>query len=86
MKNTFKFIFLYFTFLNDYTAKLANKKVKNQSGRIKTNNQKIKVFKVEASYKDIFNGMDVKNEGVDLDKFMTLGSMTEPTTNGNWSK
>jgi hypothetical protein len=57
-----------------------------EAGEIEKNNQKIKVFKVEASYKDIFNGMDVKNEGVDLDKFMTLGSMTEPTTNGNWSK
>lgn len=57
-----------------------------EAGEIEKNNQKIKVFEVKASFKDIFNGMEVKNEGVDLEEFMILGSMTEPTTNGNWSK
>ena len=55
------------------------------AGEVEKGKQKIKVFEVKASFKDIFNGMDVKNEGVDLDDFMILGSMTDPTTNGNWN-
>jgi len=55
-----------------------------EAGEVEKGKQKVKVFEVKASFKDIFAGMDVKNEGVDLDEFMILGSMTEPTTNGNW--
>ena len=55
-----------------------------QAGEIEKGKTKVKVFEVKASFKDIFNGMDVKNEGVDLEEYMILGSMTEPTTNGNW--
>ena len=54
------------------------------AGEVEKGKIKVKVFEVKASFKDIFTGMDVKNEGVDLDEFMILGSMTEPTTNGNW--
>ena len=55
-----------------------------EAGEIEKGKQRVKVFEVKASFKDIYNGMDVKNEGVDLSKEMILGSMTEPTTNGNW--
>lgn len=54
------------------------------AGEIEKGKLKVKVFEVRASFKDIFKGMEVKNEGVNLEEFMTLGSMTEPTTNGNW--
>lgn len=57
-----------------------------EAGELEKNNQKIKVFEVSASYKDIFAGMEVQNEGVDLEDFMILGSMSEPKTTGNWSK
>ena len=63
-----------------------NKQFTIEAGEMEKNNQKIKVFEVKASFKDIFNGMEVQNEGVDLEDFMILGSMNEPTTNGNWSK
>ena len=43
-----------------------------------------KVFEVKTQYKNVYNGLDLKNEGVDLDAYIAVGSMEEPTTNGNW--
>jgi hypothetical protein len=29
-------------------------------------------------------GLETENEGYDMTAFMSVGSMEEPTTNGNW--
>lgn len=54
------------------------------AGEIEKGKVKVKVFEVSAPYTEIFKGMDIKNEGVDLSEALTVGSMFEPTTNGNW--
>ncbi|PIZ06644.1 MAG: hypothetical protein COY57_00890, partial [Flavobacteriales bacterium CG_4_10_14_0_8_um_filter_32_5] len=54
------------------------------SGEIEKGKVKVKVFEVKAAYKDVYTGLDLKNEGVDLDAFVAVGSMEESTTNGNW--
>lgn len=54
------------------------------SGEIEKGKVKVKVFEVKAAYKDVYYGLDLKNEGVDLDAFVAVGSMEESTTNGNW--
>jgi len=45
---------------------------------------KVKVFEAKASYKDIYSGLAINNEGVNVNLFMAIGSLTDPTLNGNW--
>lgn len=54
------------------------------SGEIEKGKVMVKVFEVKTPYKNVYNGLDLKNEGVDLDAYIAVGSMEEPTTNGNW--
>lgn len=60
------------------------KKFKIESGEIEKGKVKVKVFEVNAPYTDIFRGLKTDNEGIDMTKSLTLGSMVEPTINGNW--
>lgn len=54
------------------------------NGEIEKGKVKVKVFEAKAAYKDVYYGLDLKNEGVDLDAFVAVGSLEESTTNGNW--
>ncbi len=54
------------------------------AGEIEKGKVMVKVFEVKTPYKNVYNGLDLKNEGVDLDAYIAVGSMEEPTTNGNW--
>ena len=54
------------------------------AGEIEKGKVMVKVFEVKTQYKNVYNGLDLKNEGVDLDAYIAIGSMEEPTTNGNW--
>jgi len=54
------------------------------AGEVEKGKVKVKVFEVKVPKRTIYNGLDVENQGLKLDKDMALGSMTEPTTNGNW--
>lgn len=54
------------------------------AGEIEKGKVMVKVFEVKTQYKNVYNGLDLKNEGVDLDAYIAVGSMEEPTTNGNW--
>lgn len=54
------------------------------AGEIEKGKVMVKVFEVKTPYKNVYNGLDLKNEGVDLDAYIAIGSMEEPTTNGNW--
>jgi hypothetical protein len=55
------------------------------AGAVEKNKMKVPVFEVKASLKDIYNGLSTDNEGYDMSEFITVGSMEEPTTNGNWN-
>jgi hypothetical protein len=54
------------------------------AGEIEKGKVMVKVFEVKTQYKNVYNGLDLKNEGVDLDAYIAVGSMEDPTTNGNW--
>lgn len=54
------------------------------AGEIEKGKVMAKVFEVKTPYKNVYHGLDLKNEGVDLDAYIAVGSMEEPTTNGNW--
>lgn len=54
------------------------------ASQIEKSGQKIQVFEAYASYKDIYQGLNLKNEGVNLNDVLRVGSLTEATTNGNW--
>ena len=54
------------------------------SGEVEKGKVKVKVFEVTAPYKEIFKGLKTDNEGIDMSHALILGSMTEPSINGNW--
>ena len=39
-----------------------------------------------ASYGVIYAGLDAKNEAVDLEDGLQVGSMDDPSTSGNWGE
>lgn len=54
------------------------------AGEITRNNVKVKVFEVFAPYKSIYKGLETDKHSIKMDDGLRLGSMTEPSTNGNW--
>lgn len=54
------------------------------AGEIEKGKVKVKVFEVTAPYTEIFKGLKTDNEGIDMTQALILGSMTEPSINGNW--
>lgn len=54
------------------------------SGEIEKGKVKVKVFEVTAPFKEIFKGLKTNNEGIDMSQALILGSMEEPSINGNW--
>ena len=57
-----------------------------QAGVIEKGKVMVKVFEVSASFEVIYNGLDTDNEGIDLSDGLKVGSMTEPSTSGNWGE
>ena len=55
-----------------------------KAGAIEKHKNQVPVFEVNAAFTDIFMGLETDNEGYDMTKFMAVGSMEEPKTNGNW--
>lgn len=55
-----------------------------KAGAIEKNKNQVSVFEVSAALTDIYAGLETDNEGYDMTEFMAVGSMEEPTTNGNW--
>lgn len=56
-----------------------------RAGEVEKGKVKVKVFEVVAHLKDIYQGLDTDNEGYDMADSLRIGSMEEPTTNGNWN-
>lgn len=57
---------------------------KMQAGMIEKNKVKVSVFEASAKFEDVYRGLNTKNEAVNLDDVLKVGSMTEPITTGNW--
>lgn len=54
------------------------------AGMIEKNKLRVQVFEAFADYNKILTGLKTDNEGIDLSDGLRVGSMTEPTTTGNW--
>lgn len=54
------------------------------AGEIEKGKVQVKVFVVTAYLKDIYAGLKTDNEGYDMADSLSIGSMEEPKTNGNW--
>ena len=55
------------------------------AGAVEKNKMQVPVFEVKAALIDVYNGLKTDNEGYDMTEFIIIGSMEEPTTNGNWN-
>ncbi len=60
------------------------KTFKMDAGEVEKGKNKVKVFAVTAYFTDVYAGLDTDNEGYDMADSLSMGSMLEPTTNGNW--
>lgn len=54
------------------------------AGEVEKGKVTVKVFVVTAYLKDIYAGLQTENEGYDMLDSLSIGSMVEPKTNGNW--
>ncbi len=57
---------------------------KIDAAKIEKNKVNVNVFEVSAKYGQFLKGMNTKNENIDLEKDLKVGSMEDPTTSGNW--
>ncbi|NQY08143.1 MAG: hypothetical protein HRT71_01330 [Flavobacteriales bacterium] len=61
-----------------------NEKFVLESGQIEKGKVKVKVFMAFANFGAIYNGLNTKNENIDFEEGLQVGSMTETSTSGNW--
>jgi hypothetical protein len=57
-----------------------------ESGEKKISQMMVQVFRVFASYGIIYSGLDTKNEDIDIEDGLQVGSMDAPSTSGNWGE
>lgn len=67
----------YIPFSNGNTFKM-------QADLIEKNEVNVNVFEASAKLADVYNGLKTRNENVDLEDELKVGSLTEPITSGNW--
>lgn len=61
-----------------------SKTFKMQADVIEKNKVNVNVFEASAKLEDVYRGMKTRNEAVDLEDVLKVGSLTEPITTGNW--
>ncbi|MBA3899583.1 MAG: hypothetical protein H0X62_05115 [Bacteroidetes bacterium] len=54
------------------------------AGEIEKNKVKVKVFEAFASFENMYKGLNTANHSIKLHEGLRVGSMTEPSTSGNW--
>lgn len=59
-------------------------KFKIDAGQIEKNKVNVNVFEVSATFGQFLRGLNTKNENIELEDQLKVGSMDEPTTSGNW--
>lgn len=57
-----------------------------ESGNIEKGKVVVQVFEVSTTYTTFLNGLDATNKGIDLNKIIRVGSMSEVSINGNWGE
>jgi len=57
-----------------------------EAGEIEKGKVKVKVFHVFATFAIIYFGLNTDNEAIDLENGLGVGSMSEPSTSGNWGE
>ncbi|MDQ3190096.1 MAG: hypothetical protein M3Q58_00725 [Bacteroidota bacterium] len=67
-----------------YVPFSAGQKFDLDAGEIEKNRVKVKVFEAFAPYKKIYTGLETQKHNVKLHEGLRVGSMTEPSTSGNW--
>lgn len=61
-----------------------NQKFKLDAGQVERNSVQVPVFEAFAKFEYIYTGLETKNYNINLEEGLRVGSMTEPTTSGNW--
>jgi|SRR5690554_4465988 len=59
-------------------------KFKMDAGMIEKNRVRVSVFEAYTTLEEVYAGLSVEGEGVELEDRIQVGSMTEPITSGNW--
>ncbi|MGC6429262.1 MAG: hypothetical protein ACON4Y_03600 [Flavobacteriales bacterium] len=59
---------------------------KIEAGEIEKGKVIVQVFEVSTSYQTFMDGIDASNKGVNMNKLISVGSMTEASINGNWGE
>ena len=57
-----------------------------ESGNIEKGKVVVQVFEVSTNYATFLNGLDATNKGIDLEKTIRVGSMSDASINGNWGE
>lgn len=57
-----------------------------ESGNIEKGKVVVQVFEVSTDYATFLDGIDASNKGIDLEKIIRVGSMSEASINGNWGE
>ena len=57
-----------------------------ESGYIEKGKVVVQVFEVSTTFGTFLKGLDAKNKGIDLDKFIKVGSMSDASINGTWGE
>ena len=57
-----------------------------ESGNIEKGKVVVQVFEVSTTFGTFLKGLDATNKGIDLDKFIKVGSMSDASINGNWGE
>ena len=57
-----------------------------ESGNIEKGKVVVQVFEVSTDYATFLDGIDASNKGIDLEKIISVGSMSEASINGNWGE
>ena len=57
-----------------------------ESGNIEKGKVTVLVFEVSTTFGTFLNGLEATNKGIDLNKFIKVGSMSDASINGNWGE
>ena len=57
-----------------------------ESGYIEKGKVIVQVFEVSTTFGTFLNGLEATNKGIDLNKFIKVGSMSDASINGNWGE
>ena len=67
-----------------YIPNSGDQEFRLESGEIEKNKLTVQVFEAFASNEKILHGLDLSEEYIELDKGLSVGSMIDPHTRGNW--